>query len=321
MKIFVTGAKGFIGSNFVRYMLNKYDDLQIVNYDAVTYAGCGDNLKDIENDERYHFVHGNITGEKARSWISSNNFDAIVNFAAESHVDRSINGAKIFVETNVLGTQNLLDIAKECKVPRFVQISTDEVYGSLGETGLFTETTYLKPNSPYAASKTSSDLMVMAAFKTHRLPVVITRCSNNYGPYHFPEKLIPLLTTNAMQGKELPVYGDGLNVRDWVHVIDHCRAIDGVLMKGKEGEIYNIGGDAERTNLYIAEKIIEYVGQGKIIFVGDRKGHDFRYAMDFSKIKNELGWVPEYDFENGLKETVQWYKDNQWWWEPLKKEK
>jgi len=319
MKLFVTGARGFIGSNFVRYMLNKYDDLQIVNYDALTYAGRGDNLKDIEGNERYTFVRGDIKDFKAALTIIDGNFDAIVNFAAESHVDRSIESAMVFLDTNVCGTQNLLDAANKAKVPRFVQISTDEVYGSLGATGLFTETTYLKPNSPYAASKTSSDLMALAAFKTHKIPVVITRCSNNYGPYQFPEKLIPLLTTNAMDGKNLPVYGDGSNVRDWIHVLDHCRAIDDVLMYGKEGEIYNIGGDAERNNLYIAEKILEYVGKGDIEFVSDRKGHDFRYAMDFSKIRDELGWAPEYDFEDGLKETIHWYKENRWWWKPLKK--
>jgi len=317
MKLLVTGCRGFIGSNFVRYMLNKYEDLKIVNLDAMTYAGQGDNLRDIDK-ERYHWVHGNIEGKIVETLTAANKFDAIVNFAAESHVDRSIESAKEFVQTNVMGTQNLLDFAVMHKVPRFVHISTDEVYGSLGATGQFTEKTYLKPNSPYAASKTSSDLMVLAAFKTHKLPVVVTRCSNNYGPYQFPEKLIPLMVTNAMEGKTLPVYGDGKNVRDWIHVLDHCRAIDDVLRLGKEGEIYNIGGDAEVPNIEIVERIIEQVG-GEIEYVEDRKGHDFRYAMDFSKIRDELGWAPEYSFEDGLNETIEWYVNNEWWWNPLKK--
>lgn len=320
MKLFITGGCGFIGSNFIRYMLNKYDDVRIYNFDSLTYAGQGDNLRDIEyDDERYRFIKGDITGDKVGSWINSNNFDAIINFAAESHVDRSILNPNQFILTNVLGTQNLLNasIRNRNKVPRFIHISTDEVYGSLGRTGKFTEQTYIKPNSPYAASKASSDMLVQAAFKTHKLPAIITRCSNNYGHFQHPEKLIPLMITNAMEGKKLHVYGDGKNVRDWIHVIDHCKAIECVLNKGKEGEIYNIGGDCERSNIEIVEKIVDEVG-GEIEFVKDRKGHDFRYAMDYSKIKNELGWKPEYNFVDGIFETIKWYKNNKWWWKPLK---
>lgn len=319
MKLLVTGGCGFIGSNFIRYMLNKYNDLEIVNLDAMTYAGQGENLRDIQYDGRYEFLKSDITDRPTvlSSIMRSTRIEAVVHFAAESHVDRSINGAGVFVNTNVLGTQNLLDGARDAGVNKFVHISTDEVYGSLGTIGQFTEQTYLKPNSPYAATKTSSDLLAMAAYKTHGLPVVVTRCSNNYGPYQYPEKLIPLMITNAMEGKKLPVYGDGKNVRDWIHVLDHCRAIDDVLQKGTVGEVYNIGGNCEMTNIGIVNYIVDNLG-GEIEFVTDRKGHDFRYAMDFTKIKEELGWAPEYDFEEGLIETIEWYKNNKWWWKPLK---
>lgn len=319
MKLLVTGGCGFIGSNFIRYMLNKYNDLEIVNLDAMTYAGQGENLRDIQYDGRYEFLKSDITDRPTvlSSIMRSTRIEAVVHFAAESHVDRSINGASVFVNTNVLGTQNLLDGARDAGVNKFVHISTDEVYGSLGTIGQFTEQTYLKPNSPYAATKTSSDLLAMAAYKTHGLPVVVTRCSNNYGPYQYPEKLIPLMITNAMEGKKLPVYGDGKNVRDWIHVLDHCRAIDDVLQKGTVGEVYNIGGNCEMTNIGIVNYIVDNLG-GEIEFVTDRKGHDFRYAMDFTKIKEELGWAPEYDFEEGLIETIEWYKNNKWWWKPLK---
>lgn len=318
MKLLITGGCGFIGSNFIRYILNKYNNYKIINLDLMTYAGKGNNLQDIEMNKNYSFIKEDICSRNLFYLFDYHTFDAIINFAAETHVDRSIDSATEFVRTNVLGTQNLLNIIKKYKIPRAIFISTDEVYGSLGVDGKFSEMNQIKPSSPYAASKASSDLLVLASFKTHKQPVIITRCSNNYGPYQYPEKLIPLLVTNAIEGIDLPIYGNGLNVRDWIHVLDHCKAIDLVLHKGVEGEIYNIGGNSERTNLYIAKKIIEYIGKGNIKFVEDRKGHDFRYAIDYSKIQKELGWEPSYNFENGLKETVEWYKNNKNWWYNLK---
>jgi dTDP-glucose 4,6-dehydratase len=321
MNLLVTGGAGFIGSNFVRYMLNKYPEYKIVNYDLLTYAGNLENLKDIQENPRYVFVKGDIRNYQLVDYIvKSHHIDVIVNFAAESHVDRSISDPSVFVKTNVLGTQVLLDVAKENNIQKYVQISTDEVYGSLGDTGYFTEETPLAPNSPYSASKASADLLVRAYHETYGLNVNITRCSNNYGPYHFPEKLIPLMITNALEGKELPIYGDGQNIRDWLHVKDHCAAIDLVIHKGKPGEVYNIGGHNERTNNEIVHLIVEKLGVSKslIKYVSDRPGHDRRYAINSTKIMTELGWKPQYTFEKGIEETIQWYINNQDWWKRIK---
>ncbi|MFC4182462.1 dTDP-glucose 4,6-dehydratase [Saccharococcus thermophilus] len=321
MNLLVTGGAGFIGSNFVRYMLNKYPEYKIVNYDLLTYAGNLENLKDIQESPRYVFVKGDIRNYQLVDYIvKSHHIDVIVNFAAESHVDRSISDPSVFVKTNVLGTQVLLDVAKENNIQKYVQISTDEVYGSLGDTGYFTEETPLAPNSPYSASKASADLLVRAYHETYGLNVNITRCSNNYGPYHFPEKLIPLMITNALEGKELPIYGDGQNIRDWLHVKDHCAAIDLVIHKGKPGEVYNIGGHNERTNNEIVHLIVEKLGVSKslIKYVSDRPGHDRRYAIDPTKIMTELGWKPQYTFDKGIEETIQWYINNPDWWKRVK---
>ena len=319
--ILVTGGAGFIGSNFVRYMLNKYKDYKIVNLDLLTYAGNIESLNDIKDNPNYLFVKGDIADNKlVDKIVSENKIDVIINFAAESHVDRSITNPDIFVKTNVLGTQNLLEVAKKYKLEKFFQISTDEVYGSLGKTGFFTEKTPLSPNSPYSASKASADLLVMAYHHTFGLPVNITRCSNNYGPYQFPEKLIPLFITNALADKQVPLYGDGLNIRDWLFVEDHCSAIDTVLHKGKDGEIYNVGGNNEKTNKYITDTILKYLGKDNslIKYVADRLGHDRRYAIDATKIKEELGWQPQYKFEQAIEKTIQWYLNNKQWWQPLK---
>lgn len=320
MNILVTGGAGFIGSNFILKVLKKNQD-KIVNLDLLTYAGNLENLTECEGDPNYRFVKGDIGDSKlVSSIIEEEKIEAIVNFAAESHVDRSIDGPKIFVETNVLGTQNLLQVAKEFSVKRFLQVSTDEVYGSLGKDGYFTEQSMIKPNSPYSASKASADHFCRAWYHTFNFPVMITRCSNNYGPYQFPEKLIPLMIANALDDKELPVYGDGKNVRDWLHVDDHCDAIYLVLTKGKPGAVYNIGGNNEMENIRIVELLLEMLGKDKslIKFVNDRPGHDQRYAIDASFIKQELGWEPSYTFENGIKETVQWYLDNRKWWERVR---
>jgi len=319
--ILVTGGAGFIGSNFVRYMLNKHQDYKIVNLDLLTYAGNIKSLDDVKDNPNYLFVKGDIADNKLVDKIVSNNkIDVIINFAAESHVDRSITNPDIFVKTNVLGTQNLLEVAKKYKIEKFFQISTDEVYGSLGKTGFFTEKTPLSPNSPYSASKASADLLVMAYHHTFGLNVNITRCSNNYGPYQFPEKLIPLFITNALDNKQVPLYGDGLNIRDWLFVEDHCSAIDTVLHKGKNGEIYNVGGNNEKTNKYITDTILKYLGKDNslIKYVADRLGHDRRYAIDATKIKEELGWQPQYKFEQAIEKTIQWYLTNKDWWQPLK---
>ncbi|WP_017436814.1 dTDP-glucose 4,6-dehydratase [Saccharococcus caldoxylosilyticus] len=321
MNLLVTGGAGFIGSNFVRYILEKYPNYKVVNYDLLTYAGNLENLKDVENHPNYTFVKGDINNRELVDYlVKTYKIDVIVNFAAESHVDRSITDPDIFVKTNVLGTQALLDVAKANNIKKYVQISTDEVYGTLGETGYFTEETPLAPNSPYSASKAGGDLLVRAYHETYGLNVNITRCSNNYGPYHFPEKLIPLMITNALEGKELPIYGDGQNIRDWLHVKDHCAAIDLVIHKGRPGEVYNIGGHNERTNNEIVHLIVEKLGVSKdlIKYVADRPGHDRRYAIDPTKIMTELGWKPQYTFEKGIVETIQWYIDNQEWWKNIK---
>lgn len=317
MIIFVTGGSGFIGSNFVRYMLEKHPDYTIINFDKLTYAGNLENLQGIESNPQYHFVKGDICNrEEVKSAIDKYHANIIVNFAAESHVDRSILGPAVFIQTNVVGTGILLDVAKEVGIEKFLQVSTDEVYGSLGTTGKFTEETPLHPNSPYAASKTSADLFVQAYHHTFGLPVLITRCSNNYGPYQFPEKLLPLMIANAMDGKSLPVYGDGMNIRDWLYVHDHCSAIDTVLHKGTIGEVYNIGGNNEWANIHIIKLLLKELGKSEslIAYVKDRPGHDRRYAIDASKIQRELGWTPSVTFEQGLHSTIEWYLQNQSWW-------
>ncbi|PPQ46713.1 dTDP-glucose 4,6-dehydratase [Paenibacillus peoriae] len=316
MKLLVTGGAGFIGSNFVLYMLKHHPDYEIVNIDALTYAGNLENLKSIENNPKHSFIKVDITDAKAIDQLMQQGIDVVVNFAAESHVDRSILEPEVFVKTNVLGTQVLLDAAKKYNVTKFVQVSTDEVYGSLGETGLFTEETPLQPNSPYSASKASGDLLVRAYHETFGLPVNITRCSNNYGPYQFPEKLIPLMISRALSDQQLPVYGDGLNIRDWLYVEDHCSAIDLVIHQGKLGEVYNIGGNNERTNVHIVKTVLEELGKPEslISYVQDRPGHDRRYGIDPTKTMNELGWKPKHSFETGIKETIRWYLDNEEWW-------
>lgn len=320
MKVLVTGGAGFIGSNFVKYMLNKYSEYTIINLDALTYAGNLENLKDVESNKNYRFVKGNICDVDLVDELFKEGLDYVVNFAAESHVDRSIEDPGIFVKTNIMGTQVLLDASKKYGIKKYLQVSTDEVYGSLGATGYFTEETPLTPNSPYSASKAGADMMVRAYHETFGLPVNITRCSNNYGPYQFPEKLIPLMISNALEDKELPVYGDGLNVRDWLYVEDHCGAIDLVLHEGKVGELYNIGGNNEKTNIEIVKLILENLGKPEslIKYVKDRLGHDKRYAIDSSKIQGALGWEPRYKFGNGIQKTITWYLGNKDWWVKIK---
>jgi dTDP-glucose 4,6-dehydratase len=321
MNLLVTGGAGFIGSNFVHYMLKKYPNYKIVNLDLLTYAGNIENLKDIEIMSNYTFVRGDISNrDLIDHLVKTYKINVIVNFAAESHVDRSITDPDLFVKTNVLGAQALLDVAKNNRINKYVQISTDEVYGSLDDTGYFTEETPLAPNSPYSASKAGADLIVRSYHETFGLNVNITRCSNNYGPYHFPEKLIPLMISNALEDKVLPVYGNGHNVRDWLHVKDHCSAINLVIHEGKPGEVYNIGGHNERRNIEIVELILEKLGKPRslIKFVADRLGHDKRYAIDPTKIMSELGWKPQYTFDKGIDETIQWYLDNQDWWKRIK---
>lgn len=326
----VTGGAGFIGSNFIKYLLKGRDDIRIINIDKLTYAGNPENLAEIRDRPDYRFIKGDIRdpGTVAEIFRESE-IDCVVNFAAESHVDRSIRNPMVFVETNILGTVNLLNIAKDAwssgggfrTGKKFLQISTDEVYGSLGETGYFTEKTPLDPHSPYSSSKASADLMVKAYYDTYKMPVNITRCSNNYGPYQFPEKLIPLIIGHCMGKKPLPVYGDGLNVRDWIYVEDHCKAVEAVAKGGKPGEIYNVGGGNERTNIHIVKTILAYINQNidpsvtesLITYVEDRKGHDRRYAIDAAKIRNELGWYPETGFEKGIEKTIRWYFENQAW--------
>ena len=315
----VTGAAGFIGSNFVRQILHEEQDVHVVAYDALTYAGNMENLRDCLHHSRFRFIQGNIC-DSPRVHEAMADVDTVVHFAAESHVDRSINGASEFIRTNVQGTQILLDAARARKVTLFVQVSTDEVYGSLGPAGYFTERSPLQPNSPYSASKAAGDMLALSYQHTYGLPVVITRASNNFGPYQFPEKLIPLFITNLLEGRKVPVYGDGMNVRDWLHVSDHCRALCCVLRRGRPGQVYNIGGGNERTNLQITRFILEQLGHGEscIQYVSDRPGHDRRYAVDFSKIRGELGWQPLLDFEPALAQTVRWYRQNRAWWRKIR---
>jgi dTDP-glucose 4,6-dehydratase len=332
--ILVTGGAGFIGSNFVKLMLEKHPDYKIINIDALTYAGNLENLKDIDDNPNYEFIKVDIRDrDKIEEIFQNNEITSVVNFAAESHVDRSIEEPEVFLTTNIIGTQVLLNTAKKywkvnpkdkyCKEykpgVKFLQVSTDEVYGALGETGMFVETMPLMPNSPYSASKASADMIVRAYNETFGMPVNITRCSNNYGPYQFPEKLIPLMINNCLKEKDLPIYGDGMQVRDWLHVSDHCSAIDNVLHKGKDGEVYNIGGNNEKANIEIVKLIIGTLGKSEslIKYVKDRPGHDRRYAIDNTKIATELGWEPAYTFEQGMKETIQWYLENTKWIENI----
>lgn len=332
--ILVTGGAGFIGSNFVKLMLDRHPEYKIINIDALTYAGNLETLRDIDTNPNYDFIKVDIRNrEQIEDIFRNNEITAVVNFAAESHVDRSIEDPEIFLTTNILGTQVLLDTAKKYwKIDpadkystdyktgvKFLQVSTDEVYGALGETGMFVETMPLMPNSPYSASKASADMIVRAYHETYGMPVNITRCSNNYGPYQFPEKLIPLMINNCLEGKDLPVYGDGMQVRDWLHVSDHCAAIDTVLHKGIDGEVYNIGGNNEKANIELVKLIINTLGKSEdlIKHVKDRPGHDRRYAIDNTKITTELGWAPAYTFEQGIKETIQWYLDNAEWAENI----
>ena len=329
----VTGGAGFIGSNFIHYLLKKHDDILVVNVDKLTYAGNLENLKAVMADKRHVFVQADICdGDAMQKLFEQYTIDYVVNFAAESHVDRSITDPDVFVRTNVMGTLNLLNIAKHAwktgedsyrEGVKFQQVSTDEVYGSLGPEGFFTETTPLDPHSPYSASKASADLLVKAYSDTYKLPVTITRCSNNYGPYQFPEKLIPLMINNCLNKKSLPVYGDGMQIRDWLYVEDHCKAIDLVLQKGRAGEVYNVGGHNEQPNIAIVKSIISYVsekvdpsvGESLIKHVTDRKGHDKRYGIDPSKIRKELGWEPETMFAEGIRKTIDWYLENRQWME------
>ena len=313
-KLLVTGGAGFIGSCFVRHILKKHPDYKIINLDALTYCGNLENLRDVEKNPNYTFVHGNICDKKlVRDLVQE--VDCVVNFAAESHVDNSIKTPEIFIETNVQGTLNLLQASKELGIERFLQVSTDEVYGTLGTTGYFYETTPLAPNSPYSASKASADMLVRAYWETYKLPVLNTRCSNNYGPSQYPEKLIPFFISKLLKGEKVPVYGDGLNVRDWLYVYDHCEAIDVVLHKGKLGEVYNIGGHNEKTNIEITKLILDAMGKDEtsIEYVQDRLGHDRRYAISNDKITSELGWSPSITFEEGIKITIDWYLNNQNW--------
>lgn len=313
--LLVTGGCGFIGSNFIRQLLEADPDIRIVNLDLLTYAGNLANLACLKGHPRYRFVHGDIADRDRVRKVVGDGVSAIINFAAESHVDRSIHDSGPFVRTNVIGTQVLLDAAKEFKVERYVQVSTDEVYGSLGPTGAFTEETPLAPNSPYAASKAAADMLVRSYVHTFHLPAIITRCSNNYGPYQFPEKLIPLFITNLQRDEPVPVYGDGMQIRDWIHVGDHCRAIELVWRKGKVGEVYNVGGRCEKPNIELTHTLMEVMGKPKTLIrhVTDRLGHDRRYAIDCSKIERELGWRPTVDFAQGLRDTVGWYLDHADW--------
>jgi dTDP-glucose 4,6-dehydratase len=319
-KILVTGGAGFIGSNFINYILKSRDDYFIVNLDKLTYAGNLENLKEIESNKNYIFIKGDITNSELVNYIFEKyNIKYVINFAAESHVDRSISGSEVFFRTNVIGTNVLLEASRRFEIEKFLQISTDEVYGSLGATGLFTEQTPLSPNSPYSASKAASDMIVQSFYQTYGLPIIITRCSNNYGPFQFPEKLIPLMIINALQNKKLPVYGDGMNIRDWIYVIDHNKAVEAVFEKGKIGEVYNIGASNEIPNLEIVKLILKNLKKGEelIQFVKDRPGHDRRYAIDSSKIQNDLGWKPQFNFESAIDHTIHWYLNNKSWWDRI----
>ncbi|MGD0659421.1 MAG: dTDP-glucose 4,6-dehydratase [Syntrophorhabdales bacterium] len=317
--LLVTGGCGFIGSNYIRQVLSDKVH-RVTNFDKLTYAGNLENLREVADNPDYRFVKGDIANREDVEKVFSEKIDYVVNFAAESHVDRSILDPDAFMTTNIMGTYRLLEAARKSGVERFLQVSTDEVYGSLGATGKFREDTPLTPNSPYSASKASADMIALSYFRTFGMPVIITRCSNNYGPYQFPEKLIPLLVTNALADKELPVYGDGLNVRDWVHVADHCRGIELALRKGVPGNVYNIGADSERTNLEIVRGVLKALGKPEslITYVKDRPGHDRRYAIDATKAKKELGFTVGVPFEAGIRETVGWYVENRQWWERIK---
>ena len=320
MNLLITGGSGFIGSNLVRLVLAGRPDWRVVNLDRLTYAGNAENLADLEGNPRYRFVRGDIAnGELVAELIRTERIDAIMHLAAESHVDRSILSPAIFIETNVRGTQVLLEAARELGVKRFLHVSTDEVYGSLGPTGLFTELTPLDPSSPYSASKAGSDLLALAYAHTFGMNVVVTRCSNNYGPFQFPEKLIPLMIANALRDKPLPVYGDGLNVRDWIHVEDHCRGLLAALEKGKAGQVYNFGASSERRNIEIVKAVLSLLGKPEslIEYVKDRPGHDRRYAIDAAKAARELGWAPRHRFEDALAATVAWYREHRGWWERI----
>lgn len=322
MKILVTGGAGFIGSCFIRHMLHNHPNYKIVNLDALTYAGNLENLYDVKDNPNYEFIHGDIGDKKLVPQIVSG-VDAVVNFAAESHVDRSITGPEVFIETNIKGTLNLLQAAKEFHIERYLQVSTDEVYGSLGKDGYFTENTPLAPNSPYSASKASADMLVRAYYETYGLPTLITRCSNNYGPYQYPEKLIPFFISRLLKDEKVPVYGDGMNVRDWIYVYDHCAAIDAVLHKGTPGQIYNVGGHNEKTNLEITKLILEAMNKDEsfIEHVEDRLGHDKRYAICNDKVTGELGWKPSVSFEEGILLTIDWYLNNQKWIKSIEQRK
>lgn len=318
--LLVTGGCGFIGSNFVRQQIQTYPDIAIVNVDKLTYAGNLENLADIENDPRYRFEKGDICDRDFIDRVlTSSSIDAVINFAAESHVDRSILDSGPFIQTNIVGTQVLLDASRKANISRYLQVSTDEVYGALGEDGYFTEDTPLAPNSPYSASKTAADLLVRSYFHTYGFPAVTTRCSNNYGPYQFPEKLIPLFISNALKDEALPVYGKGNNVRDWIHVLDHCRGIDAALRNGEPGEVYNFGGNSELQNLELTFKLLDAIGKPRTLIrhVADRAGHDFRYAIDTTRVEHELGWKPQIDFETGLRSTIDWYLANKDWAERI----
>jgi dTDP-glucose 4,6-dehydratase len=315
--ILVTGGAGFIGSNYINHILSERDDYNIINLDNLTYAGNLENLKSSENKKNYTFIKGNISNSELVSFIFNKyKIKYVINFAAESHVDRSILGSEIFYMSNVIGTNVLLEVSRRNEIEKFIQISTDEVYGSLGKEGLFTESTPISPNSPYSSSKASADMMALSFYHTYKMPVVVTRCSNNYGPLQFPEKLIPLMIINALNNKRLPVYGDGMNVRDWIYVIDHNRAIDMVYEKGKTGEVYNIGASNEMPNITIIKLILAHLKKTEdlIQYVDDRPGHDRRYAIDSSKIQNELGWKPQHSFESAISETIEWYIQNKNWW-------
>jgi len=320
MRILVTGGAGFIGSNFIRHLLANEPDCTVLNLDTLTYAGNLENLADVEGNPRYRFVKGSICDAELVNEVLGTQFDALVNFAAESHVDRSIQDARAFVETNVVGTEVLLDACRRRRVSRMLQVSTDEVYGSLGPSGRFTEQSPLSPNSPYAASKAAADLLANAYVHNYRLTVIISRSCNNYGPYQFPEKVIPLFITNALANEPLPLYGDGLHVRDWLHVEDHCEALTLILKRGREGESYNIGGNSERANIDVARLILRALDKpdALIAHVTDRLGHDRRYAIDASKLERELHWTPRYTFEAGLLETIRWYQENESWWRCVK---